>query len=96
MKVVYSRRAISDLDRISSYYREVASLRIAAAIGARIQTVIERIADEPKSSRQLVSRPGVYIVPIIRYPYKIFYEIKGDHVEILHIRHASRRPWGED
>jgi toxin ParE1/3/4 len=28
-----------------------------------------------------------------RYRYKIFYSITGDTVEILHVRHTSRRPW---
>lgn len=93
MKVVYSRRAISDLEGISSYYRDVASPKIASAIGARIQTVIRRISAAPKSSRQLADRPGVYVTPLVRYPYKIFYQIGDDRIEILHIRHAARRPW---
>jgi plasmid stabilization system protein ParE len=38
-------------------------------------------------------RPGVRVVPLIRYPYKIFYRIADDTVRILHIRHTSRRPW---
>jgi plasmid stabilization system protein ParE len=28
-----------------------------------------------------------------RYRYKIFYAVAGDTVEIIHVRHASRRPW---
>ncbi|MBX9778657.1 MAG: type II toxin-antitoxin system RelE/ParE family toxin [Xanthobacteraceae bacterium] len=28
-----------------------------------------------------------------RYPYRIFYTITTDAIEILHIRHTSRRPW---
>jgi toxin ParE1/3/4 len=27
------------------------------------------------------------------YPYKIFYRLGDDAVDIVHIRHASRRPW---
>ncbi len=30
---------------------------------------------------------------IVRYPYKIFYRVRADIVEILHIRHTSRRAW---
>jgi plasmid stabilization system protein ParE len=30
--------------------------------------------------------------PLSRYPYKIFYRVTGDTVEILHIRHAARQP----
>jgi plasmid stabilization system protein ParE len=28
-------------------------------------------------------------------PYRIFYRITDDAVEILHIHHAARRPWDE-
>jgi hypothetical protein len=30
---------------------------------------------------------------VSRYPYKIFYRIRENLVEILHVRHTSRRPW---
>jgi hypothetical protein len=35
------------------------------------------------------------VVPLGRYPYKIFYRVTNDTVEILHIHHAARRPWDE-
>jgi plasmid stabilization system protein ParE len=33
------------------------------------------------------------VMPLVRYPFKIFYRIVGDTVRVLHIRHAARRPW---
>jgi plasmid stabilization system protein ParE len=33
---------------------------------------------------------------VVRYPYKIFYRVRHDIVEILHIRHTSRRAWTGD
>ena len=33
----------------------------------------------------------VKIVP--KYPYKIFYRLEAETIDIVHIRHASRRPW---
>jgi plasmid stabilization system protein ParE len=39
--------------------------------------------------------PGIRVRIIGRYRYKIFYALAGDGaVEIIHIRHAARRPWG--
>jgi plasmid stabilization system protein ParE len=38
-------------------------------------------------------RPDVRAVLVLRYPYKIFYRVRGDTVEILHIRHTAQRPW---
>lgn len=28
-----------------------------------------------------------------RYRYKIFYSVGEDTIEIVHVRHAARRPW---
>jgi toxin ParE1/3/4 len=61
----------------------------------RIRSVVVHIARWPESSRRLAKRPGVHAVPLGRYPYKIFYRINDDKVEILHIHHAARQPWDE-
>ena len=37
-------------------------------------------------------RPSVLVMPLGRYPYLVFYEVVGDEVQILHIRHSARRP----
>jgi plasmid stabilization system protein ParE len=34
-------------------------------------------------------------VPLGRYPYKIFYRVTEESVEILHVHHAARQPWDE-
>jgi plasmid stabilization system protein ParE len=33
------------------------------------------------------------VLPVGRYPYKIFYRVADEAVEILHIHHAAREPW---
>jgi len=39
----------------------------------------------------------VRVVPLIRYPYKIFYRVTPQAVEILYIHHASRlQPWEDE
>lgn len=95
MNVVYSRRAIADLEHIASYYTAVADPAIAQAVENRIQLVIERISRVPESAQVVLQRPNVRVVPLIRYPYKIFYRLSAERIEILHIRHTSRRPWTE-
>jgi len=54
-----------------------------------------RIMLWPESSRRSAKRPGVHAVPLGRYPYKIFYRVADDTVQILHIHHAAQRPWDE-
>ena len=94
MKVVYSPRAIRDLEHIASYYRSVADPKIAAAISERIEQVINRIALRPQGAPRVIERRrDVRAMLVLRYPYKIFYRLRSDAVEILHIRHTSRRPW---
>jgi plasmid stabilization system protein ParE len=94
MNVVYSLRAVRDLEAIAVCYRAEASPRIAAEIGSRIEHVINRLAEHPESALRVVGRRGVRAALVLRYPYKIFYRLRGDSLEVLHIRHTARRPWG--
>jgi toxin ParE1/3/4 len=89
MKVVFTETALADLDDILEYTAENYP-SLVSAVESRIRAVIERISIWPLSARQLLERPDVRVVPLIRYPYRIFYRISGDRAEILHIHHASR------
>jgi plasmid stabilization system protein ParE len=96
MNVVYSPRAIRDIAQIGAYYREVATPATAAAIADRIGHVIDRVAQHPHSAPRVAQRPDIRAVLVLRYPYKVFYRVRGDAVEVLHIRHTARRPWRGD
>jgi toxin ParE1/3/4 len=94
MKVVYTEEALRDLDAIADWL--IAHYpTVAPAVERRIQSVVAHIARWPESARRSANRPGVRAAPLGRYPYKIFYRINGDRVEILHIHHAARQPWDE-
>jgi toxin ParE1/3/4 len=92
MKLVYSRRALADLAGIATYYSINASQAIAESIERRFLEVSERIHRAPESAPRVEQRSGVRVVSVIRYPFRIFYRVRRDVVEILHIRHTSRRP----
>jgi toxin ParE1/3/4 len=94
MKLVYSRRALADLDRIAMYYAANASPAIAEAIGHRLSNVIDRIGRMPEAAPRISQRSQVRVIAVVRYPFRIFYRVRGDAVDILHIRHTSRRPPG--
>ncbi len=49
----------------------------------------------PKVRRAPPGAKMCEFVPLGHYPYKIFYRLSTDTVEILHIHHAARRPWDE-
>jgi toxin ParE1/3/4 len=93
MNAIYSRRAIRDLEEIAAYYQSVAGPHIAEAIGRRIEQIIARVARQPRTAPVVPQRPNIRVVLVLRYPYKIFYRERDGTVEILHIRHTSRRPW---
>jgi plasmid stabilization system protein ParE len=92
MRVVYSRRAVAQLSEIADYYSANASPAIAEAVGQRFGDVIDRICRAPESAPRLSQRSQIRVVAVVRYPYRIFYQIGGDAVEILQIRHTSRGP----
>ena len=72
MKVRYTEEALKDIDEIAAFLAETYPA-IAPAVERRIRTVVARIARWPKSARRSAGRPGVYVVPLGRYPYKLFY-----------------------
>ncbi|WP_322513965.1 type II toxin-antitoxin system RelE/ParE family toxin [Rhodopseudomonas palustris] len=96
MKVVYSRQAIADLLRAAEYYTSNASPTVARSIGRRIEDVVQRIATAPESAPRVSQRSAVRTVAVVRYPFRIFYRIELGQIEILHIRHTSRRPPGPE
>ena len=91
MKVVISRRALADLDKIEAYYTKNASLRVSKIVEQRIFEVIDRISQAPQSAPLVSQRRRTRVVPVVKFPFRIFYQYHSETVEILHIRHTSRR-----
>jgi plasmid stabilization system protein ParE len=90
MKVVYTDEALRDLDEILTF---IASNypAISASFEMRLDAVMARIGRWPESAQEVEQRPGVRTVPLIRYPYRVFYQVTTAAVEILHIHHAARQ-----
>ena len=93
MRVVFTAAAVEDLETITTYLAANYP-RAGPAVERRLRIVIARIARWPESSQRVSERPEVRMAPLVRYPYKIFYRLTPEAVEILHIHHTSRRaPW---
>jgi plasmid stabilization system protein ParE len=92
MSVRYRALALADLENIAGY------LGPRSPTGARnvlraLHEAIAQIERYPQSAIE-TSFPGIRVRIIGRYRYKIFYFVAGDGaIEIIHIRHAARRPW---
>jgi toxin ParE1/3/4 len=89
MKVVYTTEALADLDGIFDYIANHYPA-ISGAFENRLHGVIARIARWPESAQEVSDRPGVRVAPLVRYPYKVFYQVSGDRIEVLYIHHAAR------
>jgi plasmid stabilization system protein ParE len=94
MKVLYTAAAVRDLDEIAEWLAAHYPT-IGPVVERRIRTVIEHIGRWPESARRSAKRPGVRVIPVGRYPYRVFYRVTDDAVEILHVHHSARRPWDE-
>jgi plasmid stabilization system protein ParE len=93
MNVEYSKRAVSDLRQIAAYYASSGDAAVGEKVASAIRDLASRIAEAPQWGRPVVQRPGVRIMLLVRYRYKVFYRVVGNAVRIIHIRHMSRRPW---
>ena len=93
MKVVYTVEALHDLDEILTFLASKYPT-ILAAFEIRLAAVLRRIGSWPSSAQEVEQRPGIRVAPLIRYPYKVFYQVANETVEILHIHHGARQePW---
>jgi toxin ParE1/3/4 len=93
MKVRYSKLALAELDAILS---DLAAKNPIAAhrFHDRIRQVGERIGRFPSGFQEVAERPGVRRVPLVRYPYIIFYKMFADEVIVLRVIHGARNePW---
>ena len=93
MRVRYTPEAFSDRERILQYLGE-RSASGARNVAASIREAVAQLKDHPHSGYR-TDNPDVRVIFVVRYPYKIFYRVR-DAVEILHIRHTSRRAWRGD
>jgi toxin ParE1/3/4 len=91
VKLSYSPRAVGDLADIAGYL-VARSPTGALSVESSIRKTIDIIAAFPQAGRALEQRPHVRVMPLGRYPYLLFYTVRGDEVVILHIRHGGRKP----
>jgi toxin ParE1/3/4 len=93
MRVRFSKLALAELDAILADIR-ANNPGTAARLNERVGRVVGRIAQFPDGAQQVDTRPGVRRVPLVRYPYVIYYTIIEGDVMILRFLHGARRsPW---
>lgn len=94
MRVRYSLRARHDIQGIYDYIKQQGPGG-AKAVAEDIRAAVDFVGQHPKGSQQ-TDEPGVRVKLVVGRPYKVFYRIRSDGIEILHMRHGSRRSWEDD
>jgi toxin ParE1/3/4 len=96
MKVVFTDEALRDLDQILEFNRAHYPSSVDA-VQRRLRATEQRIGTWPKSGPEVEQRPGVRVVFLTPYPFKLFYRIATERIEILHVAHAARQdPWDRE
>jgi len=92
VKIVYTRKALAQIDRICSYI-EAHDSAAALKVKTRIKRSIDRLAHRPYSARPS-DRPGVRVPTVTRYPYIVLYSVDevAQQVRILRVRHTAQNP----
>jgi toxin ParE1/3/4 len=65
----------------------------ASNVIASIKAAVQLLSEQPDSGLK-TNAPGVLVLVLSDYPYLIFYRVRRDTLELLHIRHTSRRVRG--
>ena len=91
MKVTYSRRSLRQIEEIHDYVSE-RNPRAVREVIVRISELCERLSEFPKIGTA-TDQPSVRMLPVVRYPYNIYYAVLADQdeVRILRVRHGARR-----
>jgi plasmid stabilization system protein ParE len=91
MRLQYRAQALADIDGIYRYLEERSPSGARSALQG-IYASVQLIVEHPLSY-QRTDDPDIRVHVMRPYHYKIFYSVVGDTVEIIHVRHTSRRPW---
>jgi toxin ParE1/3/4 len=91
VKVRFTRQARSDLKSILQYIRE-RNPTGARHVGQEFRRSLGIIAQYPFGA-EATDDPELRVKTVAKYPYRIFYRVVGDEIEVWHVRHAARRPW---
>lgn len=89
MIVRFARPALADLDAIVAYIAED-DTAAAAAVRERIEASVKRLAHFPQMGR-VTDEPGVRMLTIPQFPYRVFYRVYDEEVIILRVLHAARK-----
>jgi toxin ParE1/3/4 len=90
MKVVFAEQARQDLASIYDHL-SLRSRRTAQRVETMIRAQCERLAEHPKTGA-MTDTKSVRRLPLVKYPYTIFYRVDApaERIEIARVVHGAR------
>ena len=88
LKIHLTERAGADLDEIKAYLMP-RDPEAAERVRHSIEQAINTVTFFPDIGRPTNTK-DVCMVPVVRYPYRVYHTVDADTVTVLHIRHTSR------
>lgn len=95
MRVRYTPRSRRDLEAIYAYIDQQNPVA-ARSVKRAIRHAVEFLAEFPHIGTVTDRSPEFRGVRAGRYPYRVYYRIRGDEVWIVHIRDMRRQLWAEE
>jgi toxin ParE1/3/4 len=89
MRVRYSPRAFAELQAIHDYLSN-RSPQAALGTASAIRNSIVALVDFPEMG-QPADHLDVRVLRSAHHNDRVYYAIKGDEIQILHIRHSARK-----
>jgi toxin ParE1/3/4 len=92
MKVRWSQTALTELDDIFFYIYE-RNRSAAISVTKRVEELASLLGEFPFIGH-LTDEADIRILPVVRYPFAIFYAIDdaAGAIVILHVRHTAQEP----
>ena len=92
MKVELSSPALRDLEEILQYIKNK-NPTAAGRVRSFIFIALQRISRHPEAAQKVANRPNIRRLPLVQYPYIVYYEVSVESITIVRILHTARRPW---
>ena len=89
MEINYHPLVKRDMAEALRYYDAIAT-RLADEFAAEVKAMIEKAGEHPL--RHHLAGRGFRRANCPRFPYHVLYEIHGESLRIMHVRHNKRHP----
>ena len=88
-RVAYHRLAASELIKSAQFYERRRAL-LGEEFLSEVEAALERILSCPECGRASVHATRSY--RLRRFPFRIFYRLQGETIQVVALAHLSRRP----